>query len=247
MSERAPNRFVGHRLVSAYSPQHARSRLSHRPSDSGGPGASTYESFLCPAGAGERINDAIHGLRWLEDSLASPVATTARPFGAEHNPSGALGGGAGSAADAPVRGLFVPEGRWGVATGGASRSDAEPVDRTRAGGFCPGGAEGMNDGLMRDDSSAPAGAGFTHRPASTGCVGEAPTSPVATSLDPSGVKGRRHARAADAPVRARDSGAAGRGAGDGLKRPPRPAVPHARVMYQHGHCDASECYGGRHV
>lgn len=33
--------------------------------------------------------------------------------------------------------------------------------------------------------------------------------------------------ATDAPVRAADAGAAGRGAGDGLKRPSRPAAPHA--------------------
>ncbi len=39
-------------------------------------GASSYEPFLCSAGAGEKMNDALHALRWLEDSLAPPVATT---------------------------------------------------------------------------------------------------------------------------------------------------------------------------
>ena len=75
--------------------------------------------------------------------------------------------------------------------------------------------------------SAPAGAGVIDRTLSTGYVGQAPTLPVATSFDPSGVEGGGAGSAADAPVRARDSGAAGRGAGDGLKRPPRPAAPHA--------------------
>lgn len=87
-----------------------------------------------------------------------------------------------------ARAVFVPEGRRGVATGGGRRRRPEPVDRTRADGFCPGGAEGSNDRGMMPNSSAPAGAGTHLRPSSTGCVGEAPTPPVATALDPSGVE-----------------------------------------------------------
>lgn len=37
------------------------------------------------------------------NSPRPPVAAAPRPFGAGHNPSGAQGGGAGSAAHAPVR------------------------------------------------------------------------------------------------------------------------------------------------
>lgn len=88
-----------------------------------------------------------------------------------------------------ARGLFAPTGRRDVATGGASRSDAEPVGRFGVNVSCPGGAEGRSDRGMRHGSSAPAGAGFHIRPSPTGCVGEAPTPPVATGRDPSGVEG----------------------------------------------------------
>ncbi len=98
--------------------------------------------------------------------------------------------------------VFVPEGRWDVATGGASRSDAEPVEGIAPARVCPGGAEGSNDRVMVQNSSAPAGAGITQRALSTGCVGEAPTSPVATPLDPSGVGRHGHARAIGARARA---------------------------------------------
>lgn len=107
--------------------------------------------------------------------------------------------------EAPRRGMaarrggefFVPEGRRGLVTGGASRSDAEPVEGIAPARVCPGGAEGSNDRLMRQNSSAPAGAGITQHTLSTGYVGEAPTPPVATPPDPSGVGRHGHARAGD--------------------------------------------------
>jgi len=39
------------------------------------------ETSLCPAGAGLRAGERVHGLRSLEDSLAAPMATARRPFG----------------------------------------------------------------------------------------------------------------------------------------------------------------------
>lgn len=38
--------------------------------------------FLCPSGTEEHMNDALHGLRSLEDSLTPPVATPLGPVGA---------------------------------------------------------------------------------------------------------------------------------------------------------------------
>ena len=86
-----------------------------------------------------------------------------------------------------ARALLAPTWQRGGATSGASRGDAEPVETGRADGFCPGGAEGSNDRAMMRTSSAPAGAGVSHETLSTGCAGEAPTPPVATGRDPSGV------------------------------------------------------------
>lgn len=59
-----------------------------------------------------------------------------RPTGLEDREVGARSPGAA------LRGgrFFAPAGRWGVATGGASRSDAEPVDKRRGEIVCPGGA-----------------------------------------------------------------------------------------------------------
>lgn len=63
----------------------------------------------------------------------------------------------------------------------------------------------------------------------------------------SGVDGGGAASAADAPVRAADAGAAGRGAGDGLKRPPRPPAPHRTMLFPHGPSAVRQCLGGSHV
>lgn len=67
--------------------------------------------FLCPSGAEENTNDALHGLRSLEDSLTSPVATALDPSGVERR-----GGWRGLDPHARAGGIRfrsgeVPEGR----------------------------------------------------------------------------------------------------------------------------------------
>jgi len=105
--------------------------------------------------------------------------------------------------------LLVPEGRWGVATGGASRRDAEPVDGTRACGFCPAGAEGSSPtrhGRTGADGAflRPCRGGFDAHDAFHGLrsLEDSLTPPVATALDPSGVEDGRSARAGDLLFRA---------------------------------------------
>jgi len=155
-----------------------------------------------------------------------PSRRPGRPDGRPTEPDGRPGGpeGRGDGARRPggravARRLFAPTGRRDLATGGASRSDAEPVDRTCGRFSCPGGAEGIGRTARGGKSSAPAGAGFIHRPPSTGCVGEAPTPPVATGRDPFGVEDRMHAfsgEVPEAPPAARPSGISGGArAGDG--------------------------------
>jgi hypothetical protein len=91
-------------------------------------------------------------------------------------------------------GLFVPEGRRGVATGGASRRDAQPVDGTRADGFCPGGAEESSParhGRAGEDRRflRPCRGGIDRHDGFHGLRDGQSTvaPPVATALDPSGV------------------------------------------------------------
>jgi hypothetical protein len=60
--------------------------------------------FLCPSGAGENMNDALHGLRSLEDSLTPPVATALDPAGVERQEQARAGDRLFSAGE-------VPEGR----------------------------------------------------------------------------------------------------------------------------------------
>lgn len=145
-------------------------RLSRRPGESDGPGAARREGR--------------HGPR--------------RPGAARRGGMDASGRGLDGPREhgscALARAVFVPEGRRGVATGEARASRAEPVGRMSPARVCPGGAEGSNHRVMMPNSSAPAGAGWIQRTLSTGCVGETPTPPVATALDPSGVERHGHAR-----------------------------------------------------
>lgn len=127
-----------------------------------------------------------------------------------------------------ARAVLVPEGRRAVATGGASRSDAEPVDGTRGVVCCPEGAEGSNDRVMNWNSSAPAGAGFGHDTRSTGCAGEAPAPPVATTLGPDGAGSRGQARAMFNTARA---GFVHAFSGE----VPEGRPPHTPLWYQHAH------------
>jgi len=60
--------------------------------------------FLCPSGAEENMNDALHGLRSLEDSLTPPVATALDPSGVERRADARAGG-------IRFRSGEVPEGR----------------------------------------------------------------------------------------------------------------------------------------
>lgn len=201
-SSRRPARLEG-------SPTRPEGRPTHpdgRPSEPDGPGAPRRGSVAArrrPGAAPRR--GLVARRRGLDDARRPGAGTRGRAILMY-----------ASAGEVPEVCVFAPTGRRGVATGGASRSDAEPVDGMRADDVCPGGAEGLNDHAMMHDSSAPAGAGFIQRDLSTGCVGEAPTPPfhglciaqssdappVATALDPSGVAGEvpegRHAPLASA-------------------------------------------------
>lgn len=108
-----------------------------------------------------------------------------------------------------ARAVFVPEGRRGVATGGASRSDAEPVEGIAPARVCPGGAEGsspardgrdhVNGRFLRPCRGGP----HTHDAFHGLRDGQSTVAPpVATPLDPSGVEGGRSARAGDVLFRA---------------------------------------------
>jgi hypothetical protein len=147
----------------------------------------------------------------------------------------------GGGVPAPARAVFVPEGRRGVATGGASRRDAEPVGRTRAGGFCPGGAE---EGIIGRRGRAgkdgrflrPCRGGIDTHDAFHGLrlLEDSLAPPVATALDPSGVE--RHGHASRENGHARAIGARGGAggvhalAGEVLKaRPPHAPLGHQRT------------------
>jgi hypothetical protein len=108
-----------------------------------------------------------------------------------------------------ARAVFVPEGRRGVATGGASRSDAEPVEGIAPARVCPGGAEGsspardgrdhVNGCFLRPCRGGP----HTHDAFHGLRDGQSTVAPpVATPLDPSGVEDDGAARATGARVRA---------------------------------------------
>jgi|GEM_PF-2406748 hypothetical protein len=108
-----------------------------------------------------------------------------------------------------ARAVFVPKGRRGVATGGASRSDAEPVGRDGVHRACPGGAEGsspardgrdhVNGCFLRPCRGGP----HTHDAFHGLRDGQSTVAPpVATALDPSGVEDGRSARAGDLLFRA---------------------------------------------
>jgi hypothetical protein len=145
-----------------------------------------------------------------------------------------------------ARAVFVPEGRRRVATGGALRRDAEPVGRTRAGGFCPGGAEegiigrrgraGEDERFLR-----PCRGGFDAHDAFHGLrsLEDSLTPPVATALDPSGVE--RHGHVSRENGHARAIGARARAGGvhafagevpEG--RPPHTSLWHQRTHPPHG-------------
>jgi hypothetical protein len=180
-------------------------RLSRRPSQSdgrpgepegGGEGARSPGAALRRGGGARR--EGIDGLRAGFD-------------GPRERGFCARGGGDLALA----RAVFVPEGRRGVATGGASRSDAEPVGRTRAGGFCPGGAEESSparDGRAGENGRflRPCRGGFDTHDAPHGLrsLEDSLTPPVATALDPSGVE--RHGHVSRENGHARAIGARGR-------------------------------------
>ena len=181
--------------------------------------------FLRPCRGGPRTHDALHGLRDGQSTVAPPVATALDPSGVED--------------DGTARAVFVPEGRWGVATGGASRSDAEPVDGTRGDISCPGGAEGcsparegrdpVNGRFLRPCRGGPR----THDALHGLRDGQSTVAPpVATALDPSGVERRGDARRVFAAARA--IGARAR-AGDVLFRAgevPEGRPPHTPLGHQ---------------
>ena len=107
------------------------------------------------------------------------------------------------------RACFVPEGRRGVATGGASRSDAEPVDRVSPARACPGGAEegfGARYGRVNINGRflCPSGAGerLINAPHGLRDAQSRVAPPVATAHGPVGAEERGHARVNDARARA---------------------------------------------
>jgi hypothetical protein len=83
---------------------HAPSAPAGRRSFAGCASSPVDAPFLCPSGAGENMNDALHGLRSLEDSLTPPVATPLDPSGVEDRRRARAGGRLFSAGE-------VPEGR----------------------------------------------------------------------------------------------------------------------------------------
>ena len=135
--------------------------------------------------------------------------------------------------------LLVPEGRWGVATGGASRRDAEPVDGTRACGFCPAGAEGSSPtrhGRTGADGAflRPCRGGLDAHDALHGLriaqSGDAP--PVATGRDPSGVERRGDVRAMGNAARAIGARARAGGVHAFAGEVPEGRPPHTPLWHQ---------------
>jgi hypothetical protein len=67
--------------------------------------------FLCPSGAEENMNDALHGLRSLEDSLTPPVATGRDPSGVGEDGHARAIGARARAGGVHAFAGEVPEGR----------------------------------------------------------------------------------------------------------------------------------------
>ncbi len=98
-----------------------------------------------------------------------------------------------------ARGLFVPEGRRGVATGGARASRAQPVGRMRVNVSCPGGAEevigargGRSHANGRFLRACRGGIHTLNALHGLRSLEDSLTPPVATTRDPSGVEGGAH-------------------------------------------------------
>jgi len=203
-------------------------------------------AFLRPCRGGFDAHDAFHGLRSLEDSLTPPVATTLDPSGVERHGDDCRENGHARAIGARARAggvhafvVFVPEGRRGVATGGARASRAEPVDGTRACGFCPAGAEGYSPtrhGRTGADGAflRPCRGGFDSHDAFHGLriaqSGDAP--PVATGRDPSGVERRGDVRAMGNAARAIGARARAGGVHAFAGEVPEGRPPHTPLWHQ---------------
>jgi hypothetical protein len=148
----------------------------------------------------------------------------------------------GGGVPAPARAVFVPEGRRGVATGGALRRDAEPVGRTRAGGFCPGGAEESSparDGRAGENGRflRPCRGGFDSHDAFHGLrlLEDSLAPPVATALDPSGVERHGHVYRENGHARAIGARARAGGVHAFAGEVPEGRPPHTPLWQQRTH------------